>query len=69
VNGVAEALTMRDEQTGSLWSGLDGKAAEGPLKGKRLAQVPSTYAFWFAWKDYYPETTVYGEDARPEAGR
>jgi hypothetical protein len=69
VNGVAEPLTMRDEQTGSLWSGLEGEAVEGPLKGKRLAQVPSTYAFWFAWKDYYPQTGVYGEDARPEAGR
>jgi hypothetical protein len=34
-----------------------------------LAQVPSTYAFWFAWKDYYPDSAVYGEDARPEAGR
>ena len=69
VNGLAEPLLMRDEQTGSRWSGFDGEAMEGPLKGKRLAQVPSTYAFWFAWKDYYPGSAVYEEDARPEAGR
>jgi Protein of unknown function (DUF3179) len=69
VNGVAEPLLMRDEQTGSLWSGLDGEAVEGPLKGKRLARIPSTYAFWFAWKDYYPASAVYEGDARPEAGR
>jgi hypothetical protein len=69
VSGVGEPLTMRDEQTGSLWSRLDGRAVEGTLRGKQLAQVPSTYAFWFAWKDYYPESAVYGENARPEAGR
>jgi hypothetical protein len=61
-SGVGEPLTMRDEQTGSLWSGLAGVALEGTLKGERLTPVPATYAFWFAWKDYYPETTVYGEE-------
>jgi Protein of unknown function (DUF3179) len=69
VRDVGEPLTMRDEQTGSLWSRLDGRALEGPLRGKQLAQVPATYAFWFAWKEYYPDSAVYGEDARPEAGR
>jgi Protein of unknown function (DUF3179) len=66
---AGEPLAMHDEQTGSLWSGFDGKAVEGALKGKRLEQVPATYAFWFAWKDYYAETAVYGQGARPEAGR
>jgi Protein of unknown function (DUF3179) len=60
--GAGEPLTMRDEQTGSLWSGLAGVALEGTLKGERLTPVPATYAFWFAWKDYYPETTVHGEE-------
>lgn len=68
LDSSAEYLTLRDEQTGTLWSGLEGIAQEGTLKGERLAQVPATYAFWFAWKDYYPETTVYGEGeaVRPE---
>ncbi|HEX9870598.1 MAG TPA: DUF3179 domain-containing protein [Candidatus Tectomicrobia bacterium] len=61
-SGSGEPLTMRDEQTGSLWSGLAGMALEGTLKGERLTPVPATYAFWFAWKDYYPETVVYGEE-------
>jgi Protein of unknown function (DUF3179) len=68
-SGVGEPPLMRDEQTASLWSGSDGEAVEGALKGKRLDQIPATYAFWFAWKDYYPETAVYGQSARPEAGR
>jgi Protein of unknown function (DUF3179) len=59
---TGEPLTIRDEQTGSLWSGLEGTALEGTLKGKRLTSVPATYAFWFVWKDYYPETFVYGEE-------
>jgi Protein of unknown function (DUF3179) len=65
VSGVGEPLAMRDEQTGSMWSGVDGVALEGRLKGKRLEQIPATYAFWFAWKDYYPETAVYGEESQP----
>jgi hypothetical protein len=60
--GTGEPLTMRDEQTNSLWSGLVGVALEGALKGERLTPVPAAYAFWFAWKDYYPETTVHGEE-------
>jgi hypothetical protein len=64
VSDVGEPLTLRDEQTGSLWSGFNGQAIEGPLKGNRLEQMPSSYAFWFAWKDYFPGTTVYGEEGR-----
>jgi Protein of unknown function (DUF3179) len=68
---ATERLTMKDAETGSVWSGLDGRALAGPLKGKRLAQISATYAFWFAWKDYYPETAVYGEESqvRPQGAR
>jgi hypothetical protein len=59
---AGEPLAMRDEQTGSLWSGLEGMALQGPLQGQRLTQVAATYAFWFAWKDYYPQTAVYGDE-------
>jgi hypothetical protein len=59
---AGHSFTMRDEETGSLWLGIEGMARDGALKGKRLEAIPSTYAFWFAWKDYYPETAVYGEE-------
>jgi hypothetical protein len=55
-------MTMRDEQTGTLWSAFAGIAQEGPLAGKQLQRLPATYAFWFAWKDYYPETAVFKEE-------
>jgi Protein of unknown function (DUF3179) len=66
VSGAGEPLTMRDEQTRSVWSGVEGVALEGGLKGKRLEQIPATYAFWFAWKDYYPQTAVYGEESQTQ---
>ncbi|HSR32601.1 MAG TPA: DUF3179 domain-containing (seleno)protein [Anaerolineae bacterium] len=51
---------MTDAETGSTWDGLTGQAIGGPLIGKRLARVKSTASFWFGWKDWYPETRVYG---------
>ena len=50
---------MTDRETGSLWSGLTGKALSGPLAGSRLTQIPSTPVFWFAWQDFYPDTGVW----------
>jgi hypothetical protein len=49
-----------DTKTQSEWDILSGKAISGPLEGTELVQVPVTYAFWFGWIDYYPESTVYG---------
>lgn len=56
----AEDTTLRDVETGSLWRGLTGEAIQGPLAGQQLTFYPSTYAFWFGWKDWYPSTEVYG---------
>ena len=52
-------LLLRDTATHSLWSGLSGKAVEGPLSGTALRQLPSFYAFWFAWSDFYVNTGLY----------
>ena len=54
-------LLMVDQETGSVWQALTGEAIEGPLEGKALEQIPTTHAFWFGWKDFYPETEVYGQ--------
>ena len=55
----AEPLEMVDEETGSVWSKLDGRATAGPLEGERLTMIPSFQLFWFAWSDFHPNTTVY----------
>jgi hypothetical protein len=56
-----EGLALTDAETGSTWTGLTGEAAAGPLKGTRLTQLKSTSAFWFGWKDWYPNTRIFGQ--------
>lgn len=51
-----------DAETGSTWDGGTGIAIEGPLEGTQLERIMSTKSFWFGWKDFYPDTRVYGEE-------
>ena len=53
-------LIMIDEETNSTWDALSGEAVSGPLAGQRLLRLKSTVVFWFGWKDFYPDTLVYG---------
>ena len=66
VNGRALTFEIRqgnltDAQTGSVWSVLTGRAFRGELAGTRLSAIPSVTLFWFAWADFYPDTSVHGE--------
>jgi len=54
----AQAL-LRDTETGSTWQTLTGAAIDGPLKGTVLDRVLSHLSFWFAWKDWNPDTELY----------
>jgi len=56
-----DRTTLTDAETGSVWDGLSGAATAGPLAGQKLAPVKSTRAFWFGWKDWYPNTRVFGQ--------
>jgi hypothetical protein len=60
---LLEGLTFSDEETGSTWDGRTGSAIDGPLVGAQLERIQSTKSFWFGWKDFYPDTRVYGEDS------
>ena len=55
----SKPLEMTDEETSSVWNKLDGSAIAGSLRGERLMMIPSFQLFWFAWSDFYPDTTVY----------
>lgn len=55
-------LVLTDQETGSTWDGRSGLATDGPLAGEQLTRIKSTRSFWFGWKDFYPETRVYGID-------
>lgn len=63
--GAGAHLEMVDIETGSRWNRLSGEAIDGPLRGVTLTRVPATNSFWFGWRDFYPQTTVYGLDAGP----
>ncbi len=56
------AALLEDVETGSRWSAFTGEAIEGPLEGSQLQQTAATYAFWFAWSDFYTQTGVYAAD-------
>lgn len=52
--------TILDDETGTTWNGLTGEALDGPLVGSVLTRVKSTSSFWFGWKDFYPDSEIYG---------
>ncbi|MBI4537055.1 MAG: DUF3179 domain-containing protein [candidate division NC10 bacterium] len=52
-------LLMDDRDSRTTWRALSGHAVRGPLVPTGLVQLPSTLAFWFAWKGFYPETHLW----------
>jgi hypothetical protein len=50
--------TLLDTTTKSQWN-FQGCATSGPAQGKCLARVPALKDYWFDWRNYHPDTTVY----------
>jgi hypothetical protein len=57
----ADGDWLRDEETGSVWDPMTGRAQSGPLAGKRLESVVFTSALWYAWRSQRPDTTLWSE--------
>ena len=51
-------VQLIDAETGSTWS-FEGKAIAGPLAGRQLKKVFVLEDYWFDWRIYHPNTTVY----------
>jgi hypothetical protein len=51
-------VRLVDAETGSEWS-FTGEAVSGPLAGKKMTKVFVLLDYWFDWKAYHPETSVY----------
>ncbi len=47
-----------DSTSGGEWN-FRGCAVSGPLAGKCLPELPALKDYWFDWRNYHPETTVY----------
>ncbi|MCX8213084.1 MAG: DUF3179 domain-containing (seleno)protein [SAR202 cluster bacterium] len=57
--GQGAFAVLVDAETGSRGLALTGKATDGPLEGRVLNRALSHLSFWFAWKDWNPDTEVY----------
>jgi hypothetical protein len=53
-----KAWTLVDATTASQWN-FQGCATSGLAQGKCLDRVPALKDYWFDWRNYHPETTVY----------
>ena len=51
-------LQLVDAETGSTWN-FEGKAIAGPLAGRQLKKVFVLEDYWFDWRIYHPDTTIY----------
>lgn len=49
---------MVDGETGSFWN-FEGKAVSGPLAGRELKKVFVLEDYWFDWRIYHPDTSIY----------
>ena len=56
----SSALFM-DDATGSKWN-FQGCAIDGKSQGKCLEQLPALKDYWFDWRNYHPQTSVYGKE-------
>ena len=54
----SKALRLVDAQTGSEWD-FTAKAIKGAYAGQKLKQIYLLNDYWFDWKTYNPETTLY----------
>ena len=52
---------MRDEETGTYWQQISGRAISGPLAGRQLTLVPSDELTLATWRAEEPEGTVLNE--------
>ena len=58
-DALGAQTVLVDRETGTRWNAFTGRAIEGSLKGNTLPRLPSHLSFWFAWKDWNPNTEVY----------
>ncbi len=49
---------LLDTLTASQWN-FQGCATSGPAQGKCLDRIPALKDYWFDWRNYHPDTTLY----------
>jgi len=54
----AKTWALLDTTTASEWD-FQGCAISGASQGKCLERVPALKDYWFDWRNYHPDTTIY----------
>ncbi len=57
-SGQKKPWALLDTTTASQWN-FQGCATSGPAQGKCLDRIPALKDYWFDWRNYHPDTTVY----------
>jgi Protein of unknown function (DUF3179) len=57
-SAVDKTWLLIDTTTASEWN-FQGCAVSGPAQGKCLEQVYALKDYWFDWRNYHPDTTIY----------
>jgi Protein of unknown function (DUF3179) len=52
------ALQLVDAETNSTWD-FEGRATAGSLAGRELKKVFVLEDYWFDWRNYHPDTSIY----------
>ena len=50
--------SLLDTTTASEWN-FQGCAISGPAQGKCLDRIPALKDYWFDWRNYHPNTSIY----------
>jgi len=67
-SAAAAAPLLMDAATGSRWN-FQGCAVDGRARGQCLERVEAIKDYWFDWRNYNPQTTVYGRQLSSAPGR
>lgn len=63
------SFLVADYETDTYWTPFTGEALEGPLKGKKLRQIPTVTCRWKEWVDLHPSGMIADERGRWNEGR
>ena len=58
LQGDSKDWALLDTATASQWN-FQGCALSGPSSGKCLDRIPALKDYWFDWRNYHPDTTIY----------
>jgi len=55
---IGKQWVLLDTSTASEWN-FQGCAVSGAAQGKCLDRVPALKDYWFDWRNYHPDTSIY----------